>query len=90
MLIVNDEQCRRAGVVSLDKRCHYCFKALAEYPLILSDDAAQTLYHAACAVELATDVLVDLFTFLRPPPPYTRLFVLPTSEATLDASTESV
>ena len=68
MLIVNDEQCRRAGVGSLEERCHYCFRALAEYPLILADDAAQPVYHAACAVELATDILVDLFTFLSPPP----------------------
>ena len=52
------------------------------YPLMLSDDAAQTVYHAACAVELANDILVDLFTFLGPPPPYSRLFVLTASDAT--------
>src|SRR5437868_15498257 len=45
-----------------EERCHYCSKALAEYPLIQSDEAAQTVYHAACAVELATEILVDLFT----------------------------
>jgi hypothetical protein len=81
MLIVNDEQRRMAGVVSLDEQCHYCFKALAEYPLILSDDAARCVYHAACAVELATDILVDLFTFLSPPAPYERLFVLTAPDA---------
>lgn len=81
MLIVNDEQSRRAGVASLEERCHYCSKVLAEYPLIFSDDAAQTVYHAACAVELATDILVDLFTFLSPPPPYERLFVLTAPDA---------
>jgi hypothetical protein len=90
MLIVNDDQRRRAGVLSLEERCYYCSQALAEYPLIMSDDAEQTVYHAACAVELATDILVDLFTFLRPPPPYTRLFVLSTPEAILDTSTEGV
>ena len=42
----------------------------------MSDDTAQTVYHAACAVELDTDILVDLFTFLSPTPPYERLFVL--------------
>ena len=76
MLIVNDEQHCRAGVASLEEPCHYCSKALAEYPLILAEDAAQTIYHAACAVKLATDILVDLFTFLSPPAPYERLFVL--------------
>src|SRR5713226_4155856 len=81
MLIVNESQRLLAGVESLEQRCHYCCKALAEYPLILSDDAAQTVYHAACAVELATDILVDLFTFLSPPPPYERFFVLTTPDA---------
>jgi hypothetical protein len=39
MLIVNDEQRRLAGGLSLCERCKYCSKALAEYPLIQSDDA---------------------------------------------------
>ena len=47
----------------------------------MSDDAAQTVYHAACAAELATDILVDLFTFLSPPPPYERFFVLTAPDA---------
>jgi hypothetical protein len=81
MLIVNDEQRRLAGILSLDDRCNYCSKVLAEYPLIQSDDADQTVYHATCAVELATDILVDLFTFLSPPPPYQRLYVLTAPEA---------
>ena len=54
MLIVNDEQRLRAGIGSLSKRCQYCCKAEASYPLILSDDARLAVYHAACAVELAT------------------------------------
>ena len=45
----------------------------------MSDDAAQIVYHAACAVELATDILADLFTFLSPPP-YERFFVLTASD----------
>jgi hypothetical protein len=61
MLIVNDEQRLRAGVLSLEERCKYCSKAFAEYPLIMSDDANQTVYHAACAIELATDIMVDLW-----------------------------
>ncbi len=76
MLIVNDEQRLRAGIGSLGKRCQYCSKPLAVYPLILSDDARLAVYHAACAVQLATEILVDLYTFLNPPAPYHQLFVL--------------
>src|SRR5579859_5732873 len=82
MLIVNDHQLLLAGGVSLNEPCPYCSQPLRSYPLIMSDDAAQTVYHAACAVELATDILVDLFTFLSPPAPYERLFVLTASDAT--------
>jgi len=70
MLIFNDEQRLRAGIRSLGKRCPYCSKALAAYPLILSDDAGLAVYHAACAAALATEILVDLYTFFRPPAPY--------------------
>ena len=76
MLIVNDDQSIRAGVVSLDECCPYCGSAFADYPLIMSEDASQTVYHVACPLELATDLLVDLYTFFCPPPPYTRLFTL--------------
>ena len=76
MLIFNDEQRLRAGIKSLSKRCSYCSKALAAYPLILSDDAGLAVYHAACAAALATEILVDLYTFFRPPVPYHHLFVL--------------
>ncbi len=75
MLIVNDEQRLRAGIGSLSKHCSYCCKALAAYPLILSDDARLTVYHAACAVELATEIMVDVYTFFRPPAPYHPLYV---------------
>jgi hypothetical protein len=81
MLIVNDEQRLRAGIGSLSKRCSYCSKALAAYPLILSDEAKLVVYHAACAAALATDILADLYTFLSPPAPYSRLFVLTVSDA---------
>jgi hypothetical protein len=81
MLIVNDEQRLRAGIGSLSKRCSYCSKALAAYPLILSEDAKLAVYHAACAAALATEILVDLYTFLSPPAPYERLFVLTASDA---------
>jgi len=76
MLIVNDEQRLRAGIGSMGKRCQYCSKALAAYPLILSDDAKLAVYHAACAVQLATEIMVDLYTFFSPPAPYARLFTL--------------
>jgi hypothetical protein len=76
MLIINDEQRLRAGIGSLSKRCPCCCKALAVYPLILSDEAGLAVYHAACAAQLATEILVDLYTFFRPPAPYQQLFVL--------------
>ena len=76
MLIFNDEQRLRAGIRSLNKHCPYCCKPLQAYPLILSDDAGLAVYHAACAAALATEILVDLYTFFRPPAPYQQLFVL--------------
>ena len=76
MLIVNDTHHLLAGVASLNEPCPYCSQPLRSYPLIMSDDAAQTVYHAACAVELATEIMVDLYTFLSPPAPYHQLFVL--------------
>jgi hypothetical protein len=75
MLILNDEHRKLAGIGSLSKRCQYCSKALAAYPLILSDDARLAVYHAACAVQLATEIMVDLYTFFSPPPPYHQLYV---------------
>ena len=70
MLIVSDDQRLRAGIGSLSKRCSYCSKAEASYPLILSDEAKLAVYHAACAAALATEILVDLYTFLSSPAPY--------------------
>ena len=63
MFIVNNDQLRLAGIVSLEERCNYSSKTLAAYPLIMGDDAKQTVYHVTCALELATDLLVDLYTF---------------------------
>jgi hypothetical protein len=76
MLIVNHDQLHLAGIASLEERCLYCSKTLAAYPLIMSDDAKQTVYHIGCALELATDIMVDVDTFFRPPAPYVRLFTL--------------
>jgi hypothetical protein len=56
MLIVNDEQRLRAGIGSISKRCQYCSKALAAYPLILSDDAKLAVYHA---VDIPTQRMVN-------------------------------
>jgi hypothetical protein len=81
MLIFNDEQRLRAGIRSLSKPCSYCSKALSEYPLIMNDDAGLAVFHAACAAALATEIIVDLYTFFRPPAPYHRLFVLDTTQA---------
>ncbi len=60
MLIFNDEQRLRAGIKSLSKRCPYCSQVLAAYPLILSDDASLSVYHATCAAQLATEILAQL------------------------------
>jgi hypothetical protein len=81
MLIVNDDHRRLAGVLSLEERCKYCSKTFAGYPLIQSDDADQTVYHVACAIELATEILVDLYTFFSPPAPYHQLYILTAPEA---------
>ena len=48
----------------------------------MSDDAAQTVYHATCALELATDILVDLYTFFSPPAPFQPFFGLWTPDVT--------
>ena len=90
MLIVNDDQLHSTGILSLEERCKYCSKAFTEYPLIQSDDADQTVYHAACAIQLATEIMVDLFKFFSPPAPYNRPFVLSALEATPHTSPEGV
>jgi hypothetical protein len=76
MLIINDDHLRRADVCSLDELFPSCHKPLREYPLLLSDEAEPSVYHVACALQLATEILVDLFTFFCPPSPFDRLFVL--------------
>ncbi len=76
MLIINDEQRNQAGVFTMGELCQYCGKEFAAYPLIMSDDAQQTVYHAACAVQLAAEIMVDIYTFFSPPAPLERLFVL--------------
>ena len=81
MLIVNDNHRQLAGVSSLAGQCKYCKKALAAYPLVLMDDAEQTVYHVTCALELATEIMVDLYTFFSPPAPCPQLYVLTTPEA---------
>jgi len=81
MLIVNDAHLYLAGVASLEERCRSCSRPLAAYPLIMSDDTKQTVYHVTCALELATDLMVDLATFFNPPAPYHQLFVLTAPEA---------
>jgi hypothetical protein len=61
-------------------RCDTLHKAFAEYPLVLMDDAEQTVYHVTCALELAAEIMVDLYTFFSPPVPYNRLYVLTAPE----------
>ncbi len=81
MLIVNHDQLRLAGIASLEEPCTYCAKALTAYPLIMCDDSDQTVYHVTCALELASDLLADVFTFFSPPTPYSSLFVLTPPDA---------
>jgi hypothetical protein len=81
MLIVNDAHLALAGVASLEEHCTYCTRPLAAYPLVMSGDADQTVYHITCALELVMDLLVDLATFFHPPAPYPPLFVLTAPEA---------
>lgn len=80
MLILNDNHRLRAGVASMDERCTYCSQPFNEYPLIMSDEAEPSVYHTACAIQLATDIMVDVYTFFSPPAPYDRLFVLATGD----------
>jgi hypothetical protein len=76
MLIVNAAHLGLSGVASLEEPCPYCSRPLAVYPLFMSDDGKQTVYHVPCALQLATDLLVDLYTFFSPPPSCARLFTL--------------
>ncbi len=76
MLIINENHRLRAGVASLEERCIYSSKTLKEYPLIMSDEAGRPVYHVACALQLAIDIMVDIYTFFCPPAPYDRLFVI--------------
>jgi hypothetical protein len=48
----------------------------------MSDDTSQTVYHVTCALELATDLMVDLYTFFSPPAPSSPLFVLTAQDTT--------
>ncbi len=41
----------------------------------MCDKRNQTVYHITCALELASDLLADVFTFFSPPAPYLPLFV---------------
>ncbi len=84
MLILNDEHRLRAGIGSLSKRCSYCTKALAAYPLIVSDEARLQVYHAGCAAALAAEILADVYTFFHPPAPYHPLYVLTTQRSVVE------
>ncbi|GAC1638723.1 MAG: hypothetical protein NVS4B9_31640 [Ktedonobacteraceae bacterium] len=47
----------------------------------MNDDAGLAVFHAACAAALATEIIVDLYTFFRPPAPHHHLFVLDPTQA---------
>ncbi len=82
MLIVNDDHLQLAGIASLEEPCPYCSKTLAAYPLIMLDDVQQIVYHITCALQLATDIIVDVDTFFHPPAPHIRLFTLTSDHLT--------
>lgn len=42
----------------------------------MNDDVGLAVFLAACAAALATEIIVDLYTFFRPPAPHHQLFVL--------------
>jgi hypothetical protein len=57
-------------------------KAEASYLLTLPDYVGLFVYHISCAVPIATEFLVYLYTFFRPPALSHHLFVLdPTQSA---------
>jgi hypothetical protein len=58
-----------------------CLRSLLFGPSAYLPDAGMAVYHAACAAALAREILVDLYTFFRPPAPYQQLFVLTASQA---------
>lgn len=80
MLIVNATHLGLAGVASLEEPCRYCCRPLAVYPLLMSDDPEPSVYHVPCALQLVTDLLVDLYTFFSPPAPCGSLFTLTTDQ----------
>jgi hypothetical protein len=65
-----------AGIRSHAIWCSYCSQPLSEYSLIMNDDAGLAVFHAACAAALATEIIVDLYTFFCPPAPFQQLFPL--------------
>ena len=65
---MSDKQRKTAGIESLNQRCTYCSRVLYAYPLIMGDDAQHSVYHIACAVELAqTSYWICLISFVRLP-----------------------
>lgn len=61
MLILNDDDRDQAGLVSIKFVCLYCGRDL-EYPVVMVQDTNRTMYHASCALHLAseiTDLMAD-------------------------------
>ena len=59
MLLLNDNHRLRAGMAGMTEQCLTVPHPFNEYPLIMSDNTQQTVYHVACAIELATEIMVD-------------------------------
>jgi hypothetical protein len=61
MLILNDEDRDQLDLVSIRFVCGYCTRDL-EYPIVMTKDRNNTMYHASCALQLAseiTDLMAD-------------------------------
>jgi transcription elongation factor Elf1 len=61
MLILNDADRDEAGLVTIHFTCLYCGRDL-EYPVVMVRDTNGTMYHASCALQLAseiTDLMAD-------------------------------
>lgn len=66
MLIRNDEECKQAGRFPLTHfLCGYCSVNLT-YPIVIGQDRNTTAFHAKCAAELASDIMLDIQDLVSP------------------------
>ena len=77
MIIRNDEERERAGIISLSYLCGACERELSlQYPVILVGDRHRTGYHLACAAQLAaeiSDAVADYLSELSAAQPFSEI-----------------